>query len=310
MVQQLGCQLLVDYGITVNVSEILLPHTGGMDWRVAKDFQCSLSNNCLHTIIPWQLKEYDKFSFHPHGLIEPPRYRSMFSLDQSAFDWYTANHAGLERKLPGFDLETAMACSLGSLFQLSPTASQFEPLLYTSLLPTLQSSYVISLYIRTHQAEPNNPRVASKEEASEQGGAKAIVECALHLEQEQPQGTNIVWLVVTDSPLLKEWVHDTYHNKDGGRQVLSSTSRGKHTKTADKPPTRDFSEAVIDWFLVGESDVVITSEWWSFGSTAALRTARPYYSFYSDGRAHRKSEKQCMRVPLVRGGGDFSNSKF
>lgn len=48
-----------------------------------------------------------------------------------------------------------MACSLGSLFHLSPIASQFEPRHFTEILPTLhqQDALVMSLYIRTGQTD-------------------------------------------------------------------------------------------------------------------------------------------------------------
>lgn len=96
------------------------------------------------------------------------------------------------------------------------------------------------------------------------------------------------------------------------RKVLGTSARGAHTRLQDGISTVEFGEALIDWCkcvwfrrrllfsllrtvhfldlvlkspppfqsftdLIGESDAVIASSMYSFGMTAALRTARPVY---------------------------------
>jgi len=107
-----------------------------------------------------------------------------------------------------------------------------------------------------------------------------------------------VWMVVTDSAPLRKWITETYgsdnnandkHSSPADRQkdksrvqvpreIVTTRSRGVHTSSSRSPSTTDFAEALIDWYLLGESDLVVTSNaWYSFGSTAALRTDRPLY---------------------------------
>jgi hypothetical protein len=101
-------------------------------------------------------------------------------------------------------------------------------------------------------------------------------------------------MVVTDSAHLKKGLVEDYSSVDvrdlsGGptnktilpipRQVLTTQSRGKHTRTYRRPSTADFAEALIDWYLIGESDAIATERtvFSSFETTAALRTNRPVY---------------------------------
>jgi hypothetical protein len=188
-----------------------------------------------------------------------------------------------------------MACSLGSLFQYALTASNFEPLLFTKFLPTLRSSssFVITLYVRTLQSDrPPDEVVTEQLLAKYRRLAEPVIRCALQLEEQQRSSAqNSVWMVATDSPLLKQWIQETY-GQEQQREVLATTSRGKHSRAArGGPSTRDFAEAMIDWMLMGESNVVVTAEQFTFGGTAALRTARPYY---------RAEPHQCLRVPLLK----------
>lgn len=190
--------------------------------------------------------------------------------------------------LQGFDLETGMACSIGSLFRFSPAASAYEPRLFTELLPALRRSFVITLYIRTDQADSKGDVAKGRAVAKQQKLADPIIECAFRLEQQQrPRHQNFVWLVSTDSPVLKEWMQKTYASNN--RQVLSTGSRGHHSKASAHPSTQDFAEAMIDWMLIGESDVVVTYEQFTFGGTASLRTARPYF---------RAETNQCLQLSI------------
>jgi len=59
--------------------------------------------------------------------------------------------------------------------------------------------------------------------------------------------------------------------------VLFTKSRGTHTRTLRNPSTIDFGGAVIDWYLIGEADVGVGDPKYTFGGTAAMRTALPLY---------------------------------
>lgn len=54
-----------------------------------------------------------------------------------------------------------------------------------------------------------------------------------------------------------------------------------------------FRAALTDWWLLGESDVVVNHSMLSFGHTAAMRTARPIY------RASRQGDCSRMVLPLM-----------
>jgi hypothetical protein len=98
----------------------------------------------------------------------------------------------------------------------------------------------------------------------------------------------------SDSVPLKNWIRESNHherrtnrttqtpnNSDSiPREVLTTTARGVHTRASRDPSTADFAEAMMDWYLVGESDLMITSnpKVCIFGMTAALRTAMPVYN--------------------------------
>ena len=62
------------------------------------------------------------------------------------------------------------------------------------------------------------------------------------------------------------------------RRIVVTSARGAHTRLeGGGVSTADFAEAFIDWYLLGESDAVIANKLYSFGMTAAFRTARPIY---------------------------------
>lgn len=102
----------------------------------------------------------------------------------------------------------------------------------------------------------------------------SIVHCNLN--------SNTIQLVVTDSPKLKQWISRKYSSKT--RQVVTTPTRPSQTPSID-----DVVEALIDWYLIGEADVVITDkESPMFGGTAALQTARPLYN-----------ANQCVQLSLL-----------
>jgi len=96
---------------------------------------------------------------------------------------------------------------------------------------------------------------------------------------------------------LKEWIVERYNDTDAAaadsvptgtnneqkygsrqvrRRVIVTRSRGRHTRLSEGPASADFAEAFLDWWLLGECDVVIKNML-SFADTAALRTATPLY---------------------------------
>lgn len=149
----------------------------------------------------------------------------------------------------------------------------------------------MALYIRTHNADrmSHKERHAQAEEGEStyRDRAMDILDCALQLEKQQDNATRTVWLVVTDSPKLKQWISKEYSSNR--RDIVTTPSRGVHSRPSQTPSIQDIGEALVDWYLLGESDIVITDkESPTFGGTAALRTARPLYS-----------ADKCTQQPLI-----------
>ena len=159
----------------------------------------------------------------------------------------------------------------------------------------------MAIYIHTGEADA----AATKEDALKKGetneievdskdyrnSARSVLECALQQEKqhlEKSSFARVVWMVVTDSPDLKQWIAKSYdttradavrQSNDVMREVVTTRSRGVHSRPRREPSTADFAEALIDWYLIGESDLVIMGGASpSFGGTGALRTARPLYT--------------------------------
>jgi hypothetical protein len=204
----------------------------------------------------------------------------------------------IEESLAKFDVELGFACSFNALFQLSPTAIQYQENLFTELLPTLRDRHnlVLTVYVRTGFtdvaaiAEEKGKTVADENTQQRILQAKFPIMCAQQLEQEFLQEGDfrrVVWMLVTDSQSVKSYVKDEYHdqtiktatNKATPRIVLTTGSSGKHSRLARDPSTADFAESMIDWYLIGESDaVVINHRGYTFPTTGALRTNRTVYS--------------------------------
>ena len=301
LAQQTGCNLLFDYGPDINIHEVLTPISNldsvhpTVNWRVPPGFDCEEDHRCFIAgdVYNKQNVKYIEDAIGVQNMVPVPNYRHAYRLDTNYFA-RMRRYRDLVRALPGYTVETGMACSLESLFHLSPSASTFEPDLFSRILPALHSSeaLVISVYIRTGQTD-NLFR----------NRAKPIIDCALNLEKEnlsQFSFSRIVWMVVTDSPYLKNSITKSYDSRYANdtvipREVITTHSRGAHSKPDRGPSTADVAEALIDWYLIGESDLVVTDDFApSFGDTAATRTARPYYKV--QGR-----EKACGKVvPILK----------
>lgn len=192
-----------------------------------------------------------------------------------------------------------------------------NPGIFTNILPTLwdEETLVLAIYIRRGQTDVENPLNAPRGQhpplpfintTSVRQRAEEYLNCALSLEVQnllrlyiestsKKSISRVAWMLVTDSPDLKQSIHESFDGKDANAripsdqqkwplQVISRTivftdSHGTHTRAKGNPSTVDFAEALVDWYVLGESDVVIANHAsFSFGATAAIRTARPLYA--------------------------------
>jgi hypothetical protein len=311
--QQAGCDFVFDYGPEVEMDSVIVPSSALRDghvsvpntqgpfynWTVPNGFNCSKEERCFG--VPHQgLEKKVSTAIEREDVLiaETPRYR--FAYSNFAGFWINrTDYVDILRTIPGFNLETGMACSLGALFNLSPKAEQFQPDLFGNILPVLRDpgAFVMAVYVRTgltdfdaQVEEAKNASIASakyytsdmlKQKADRVfEGAKSIEDKFL-TENVNATLSRVVWMVLTDSQEVKQWAHEIFDGKtlEGGvtRKVVTTASRGKHTRTHRNPSTADFAEGFLDWYLIGESDVVVSFGGESYGSTGALRTARPFY---------------------------------
>lgn len=294
-----GCRFLMEYSADVDLHQIIVPHDDGSvnNWTVPTNFpECTNATKCTLAFYTAQLNRRKP---KPHEPPKLPNYRHAVK-DSPLFNMYRKNLQHLSTSLLGFELETAMACTFESLIQLSPSASRFEPDLFTRILPTLQdeSTLVLSVYLRTDQTDwvANAEKEGkSAREQTEQGMRAFLdnyVSCILNVEREHlsvPSSyTRVAWMVVSDSPVLKQMIATAYTTENVNtndaavavpREIVTTTTRGIHTRATRNPSTADFAEGMIDWYLIGESDVVLSNKanFYTFGTTGALRTARPIY---------------------------------
>lgn len=317
-----GCQFYIDYGPEVDVQQVLTPYKseeGALDWTVPPEFKCT-APKCEQVL---KQKMLSKTSVIPPRLA--PNYRYAYQHHRPAENIYRKNFEFMHSTLPGFDLETGMACAFEGIMGLSNTASQFEPDLFTRILPTLRDerNLVMTFYYRTgtsdvmvqQEKDPSRPDIPGKLML---GDFKKSVQCLLEVEKEYLSSNSssysrVVWLLVSDSQFIKQWVTETYPSPNilsytqGNdesiekpampREIMTTTSHGKHTRAARNPSTADFAEGVIDWYLIGESDMVFVNgySWYSYGVTAALRTHRPLYDC---GIYHILSDEAvCAKLP-------------
>jgi hypothetical protein len=235
-----------------------------------------------------------KAAFIHNQTPEIPYYRLAYNtpLNRSRYE-------DLEKTLKGFRIENGMSCSLTALFQLAPGAEMYEHGLFSKILPTLRDSnaLVMTVYIRTGKADQmvyvEHNRKASEYYTTENQSSAFSIACAMQLEQEYLLNTTsdrkykrVVWMVVTDAAQIKKAIVDTYstdnilsstNSTEAGREaiprvVLTTQARGTHTRTLRSPSTADFAQAFIDWYLIGESDIVVSQSSfpYSFETTAGV----------------------------------------
>lgn len=301
---------------------------------------CVKRNNCFRTTASWSSKSIPNVrkdiakikaqsgEHMPPKTVAIPNYRWAYHdtyRDKILADYTAMLEAGTtstdDSNLRGFNFETGYACALGSTFKLSPSAAHYVPNLYTDILPALRddSALVIALYIRTGRTDKllhekvGDPSV----DKTQLVGYRRIFSCALEMEKDQlAKGafTRSVWFVATDSPNVGRSVLSLYDNgsvetaaeTDGTgvfqRRVYTTASRGVHSKAQIGPKTADFAEAIIDSYLLGESDFVISLGSVTFSDVAALRTARPIYKISGNaGRCEAmelpSTEKKTISFP-------------
>jgi hypothetical protein len=277
MAKQAGCGLRVHYANSVNISQIFLP-TGVLDWRLPLNFSCDKACFLAENAYGWGGTADFRRVYTNHGrLAGVPSFRNPY------VESFPKHERGLQESFGStFQLANSMGCAMGVLFQPSPDIVTFQPDFYTSLLPKLRDpdTLVFSLYIRTGHTEH---RHISEFKERYRSKAELIVQCALQLEDHMLQILNrskVVWMVVTDSQYMKQWITEdyTFHGDTWNRTILCTRTRGAHTKATIVPSTADFVEGFLDWFLIGESDIVISDHSGpSFGNTASFRTARLHY---------------------------------
>jgi len=257
------------------------------------------------------------------------------SIDMATHPLYKDDFSYLAEadKLPGFRLQIGMACVMGNIFRdLAPTATDFEPTLFTDLLPALrdEETVVITLYVRTNRAdgmaisEMKNETMAQEKKITKDDFLKSHASIARCLEEEYLKGhreqpelstlSRFVWMVISDSQETKRHATEVYSSPNVNteipmeskkwkekvipRQVLHTSARGVHTRPERHPKTPDFAEGFIDWFLIGESDAVIVERISSFGPTGAMRTNRPM--FRTTGHGNCSEPIPVLRDPSER----------
>lgn len=288
MAKQSGCTFKMDYAPGVDISDIWIP-TSVVDWRVpAAGYECG-GERCLVVWDAYSRGGDQQFKHLTKAFLAAiPSYRSPYGSEVGFAR--SRGHVDLKKTMgPSFKMQTSMACTLGGLVQLSPRATKYQRNLYTTILPTLRdpNNFVIAVYIRTGHTE--HIQIAERTEAY-RNRSIPILDCALHVEATTMQNNNnrpVVWMLVTDSPYLKSWIPEAYANVTSSgvssstsrRTILTTQSRGAHTKTrGQQPSTADFAEGILDWWLIGESDAVVADSYApSFGNTAAFRGTGPYY---------------------------------
>jgi len=331
MARQVGCKIFVDYGENVDIHKVIQPipnihplHNWSTPSWVTCDKGCQ---NTLRSLHGWNKTIHGRF----HN-VNGPQYRySMGGL--ATHPLYKDDFSYLTETLPGFQLQTGMACVMGNIFRdLASTATDFEPKLFTDLLPALrdEETVVITLYVRTNRAdgmaisEMKNETMAQEKKITEDDFLKSHASIARCLEDEYLKGhreqpelstlSRFVWMVISDSQETKRHATEVYSsanvntaipidsqqwkNKVIPREVLHTSSRGVHTRPERHPGTRDFAEGFIDWFLIGESDAVIVERISSFGPTGAMRTNRPM--FRTTGHGNCNEPISVLRDPSER----------
>lgn len=296
---QANCRLLVDYGVDgIDIHQVFSsPST--QNWTVPHGYDCTSDPMCFQARSMYSIQSQLEQISNATGtkILRVPQYRMAYVGRDHPQHFFQNSYLELRKRLPGLWLETSFACSFASLFKLAPMASKYEPTLFTKILPALhqEDALVICLYVRTGRTDilardedKHTKNVDSNYTLYEQR-AGSVISCAKHLEQEyltsnNTKYTKAIWLVITDAPYLKNFIPTHYSNPS--RTIIITASRGVHSRPLRGPSMQDVAEALLDWYLIGESTVVIQYGSVSYGETASLRTSRPIYH-------------KCERIQLI-----------
>lgn len=290
-----NCHLLVDYGVSGVDLRQVFQVAGSENWTVPNNYDCDREPTCFQARGKYHIQKQlaEMTNATETEILTTPLYRMIYRRNPFADTIHRGRKpAGqeLREKWHDFLLETSFACSFTSLFKLTPTASLYEPTLFTDILPKLhqEDGLVICLYIRTGRTdtlakdEEKNTQNTDKNFTLYEDTANPTLSCTQRLEQEylsnNTKYTKTVWLLITDAPHLKDYISSKYTTPS--RTVLTTASRGIHSRPARTPSMNDVAEALIDWYLIGESVFVVSMGSVSYGETGALRTARPIYNGY------------------------------
>uniref|UniRef100_A0A7S0FLD7 Uncharacterized protein n=2 Tax=Minutocellus polymorphus TaxID=265543 RepID=A0A7S0FLD7_9STRA len=308
--RQTGCRFLFDYGPGVAIDTLITPPKQSLhgdwssqvgNWAIPPSgFPCDRSKCAeLHseTLQNKRLMSVFRRRWDESPVYDVPDYRySYVGIDGR---WNGTEFDSLATYFPGWDVRLGAACSMQMLFQPSQGIVKYELNFFRNVLPRLRddTSLVMSLYVRVGFAD--KAAVAEKKgtepvevmKGRPQKTVDSLVLCTTAIEEEilAMKGRSydrVVWLVVSDSLVVKEYMSETYGGKQIKtptkslqRQIIHTTTKGMHTRPKRGPNTNDFASAFLDFYLLGEADVVInTGGIFSFGVMASLRTARPLFT--------------------------------
>lgn len=287
MAKQTGCKLKISYGPGVSVEDVWTPQydatsdatdTKAYDWILTKDEEnaigvCKKNMNCFN-YAPKTKAHVSAVEGHlrtgTNSMALAPLYRYAAHGLSAGHPLYQQDYMEMPKVLHGWELNDAAACAFGAAVQLSPKAEQYEPDLYTKILPTLyrERSLVMAIYTRSLNSDKMADQAAKGEKVDESGNlayvkpGRGLVECAQKLEQQFLSGEKklgdsvdidtVVWFVISDSKATKNYVAQEYGEKEiasgtkkATRKVISTNARGAHTRRKRDPSTADFAEALM-----------------------------------------------------------------
>eukprot|EP00978_Attheya_sp_CCMP212_P032659 scaffold128551_cov45-Attheya_sp.AAC.4 len=235
-----NCHFTLSYGPNVDVSQILSPVSSHWNWTTLpipqKNVTCHSSQQCWYAkrqpsnSLDWNNTHMRK-AMNQEGFVNIPSYRHPF-----LFQIYKSEFKELMQRLPGFDLATGFACAMGALFQLAhPRASQFQPDLFSYILPTLRNTnknLVLTLYVRTgrtdrmasaelkgttmkYDEKRPNPTISPQFiDCVQQIETKLLQEAATIANNNKNAYQRVIWLLISDSVPLKTGAIANYQGQE------------------------------------------------------------------------------------------------
>eukprot|EP00808_Paulinella_micropora_P029075 g83325.t1 len=326
---QVGCLLHLDYGPDIQLTQSVIPPPGAPDWSDPEAHLPGMSQvvaDCMAIGLDpnkWNFPKCASFHYNFHSVARN------FGLESLLAPIYFRNrhspiseHVGegqswLKKEeyapfldspfFPGFHIDDSFACILGKTLTLAPAITSKPEVV--SFLTKLRdpSSLSIALYVRVPGLSEG------RGEATLPGlGTHPYVKCARHLENMYSEGFDTVtWIVITNSDSMRKLflqyeshAHQPTTYSWRRRVLVTTTAEGTHTRLAVNnqhelegpgPTNQVIAEGMLDFFLLGEVDLVVTDVMYSFGSLGGMRTARPVYSI-SSNNPHYQLLGECKLV--------------